>query len=72
MSSTDCSCGRIAVGMTITANRNWNPECAEHGLRSDWYRSPEQVTRRAQADEQLRDLYARARAARQAAREGRS
>lgn len=60
----DCSCGRIAVGMTVTENRNWNPDCATHGLQSAWYRSPQQVQRRAQQETELREMYRRAREAR--------
>lgn len=38
-----CICGRIAVGMTVTDSRNWNPSCPEHGLKSPWYNSEEQI-----------------------------
>lgn len=32
-----CVCGRIRVGMKVTENRNWNPDCPEHGIGSEWY-----------------------------------
>lgn len=50
---TDCTCGRIAVGMTVTETRNWNPE--------------EQQAVRAARRERLTDLWRRAREARRAA-----
>lgn len=65
----NCTCGRIKVGMTVTENRNWNPECAEHGVASDWWKSPEQVEKRRVENERLRELQAQARAARKAVRE---
>lgn len=65
----NCSCGRIAIGLTVTENRNWNPDCVEHGLRSAWYRSDEQVQRRAQQDAKLREMYRAAREARRNAAE---
>jgi len=64
-----CTCGRIKVGSTVTELRNWNPDCAEHGLRSGWYTSDEQVAKRAKDDERLRDLQLRAAEARRKARE---
>lgn len=64
-----CTCGRIAVGMTVTDTRNWNPDCAEHGTASAWWNSDEQQRARATQREHLTDLWRRAREARQAAAE---
>lgn len=59
-----CRCARIMVGMSVTEQRNWNPDCAEHGTSSDWYRSSEQVAARAAQRDRLVDLQRRARDAR--------
>lgn len=38
---SDCTCGRIAIGLEVTdLPRNWNPECPEHGERTDWFKGP--------------------------------
>ena len=66
---TTCSCGRISVGGEATDLRNWHPDCGEHGLASEWYRSPAQVSKREVQNERLRDLQAKASAARRRARE---
>ncbi|GHD70084.1 hypothetical protein GCM10010317_076620 [Streptomyces mirabilis] len=63
----DCTCGRIAVGMTVTDTRNWHPDCAEHGTASVWWNSKEQQAARAARREQLIGLQRRAREARRAA-----
>jgi len=63
-----CTCGRIAVGMTVTEHRNWHPDCPEHGTDSTWWNSPEQQQARAERRERLIELQARAREARRAAR----
>ena len=63
-----CRCSRIAVGLEVTANRNWNPDCPAHGQASEWYRSPEQVERRRRVEAELRASYRAARAARQSRR----
>lgn len=69
-----CSCYPM---MIEGAPPNWNPDCEEHGLRSEWYSSPAQVAKREADSERLRDLQRRAREARnlhharQAAREDR-
>jgi hypothetical protein len=64
----NCICARIKVGGVPTTARNWNPDCPEHGVGTDWYESDEQQLRRAEQDRNLRDLQRRAREARQAAR----
>jgi hypothetical protein len=63
-----CSCGKIRIGMEITEHRNWSPDCPEHGLDSEWYRSPEQVQKREEQNARLLDLQRQAREARQRAR----
>jgi len=62
-----CTCGRIAIGMQVTEQRNWNPDCEEHGVDSDWYNSETQRVKRAAARERTIDLQRRAREAREAA-----
>lgn len=62
-----CACGRISVGMTLTDARNLNPGCEEHGIHSEWYKSPEQVARRRAQNDRLRDLQRQAREARRKA-----
>lgn len=59
-----CSCARIRVGMELTENRNWDPDCPAHGVDSAWWKSPEQVEKRRVLNERLRSLYAAAREAR--------
>lgn len=63
-----CRCARIKVGMTVTDSRNWNPDCPAHGIKSEWYRSDEQVAKRERDRAHLRDLQQRARDARRKAR----
>ena len=43
----------------ITESRNWNPDCEEHGVDSEWWQSPEQVAKREDASRRLRELYAK-------------
>ena len=64
-----CTCGHVRIGGELTGARNWNPDCAVHGLGSHWYRSPEQVAKRAAQNDRLRDLQAQARAARERVKE---
>ncbi len=59
-----CTCGRIAIGMTITENRNWNPDCSEHGTDSAWWSSSEQIAKREAQNQRSRDLQTRAAEAR--------
>lgn len=61
-----CRCSRLRVGRELTEHRNWNPDCPEHGVGTEWYESDEQVAKRQADAERLRDLQARARAARRA------
>lgn len=61
-----CACGHIRIGMVVTENRNWSPDCEVHGLHSGYWKSSEQVEKRRVQSERLRDLQARAAAARKA------
>ena len=63
-----CACGRIRLGLVVTDARNWDPDCSEHGTASAWWNSEEQVERRREDAERLRDLQRRAAEARKAAR----
>lgn len=68
MTSDECTCGRLRVGLTVTEARDWNPDCPKHGTASAWYASPAQRDKRAEASARLRDLQRRAADARKAAR----
>jgi len=63
MNST-CTCSRIKIGTTVSDNKNLNPECPEHGYNSVWYNSSEQVKKREERSQRLRELYDTARKAR--------
>ena len=39
MSRENCTCGRIAVGMQVTENRNWHDDCPAHGVGTEWYKA---------------------------------
>lgn len=52
-----CTCPEVHLnaGNYESVGRNWNPGCPQHGVRSPWYRSPEQVDlRRRQRDSLIR------------------
>ncbi|MDA8314858.1 MAG: hypothetical protein M0010_06735 [Actinomycetota bacterium] len=53
---TACTCARIRIGLEVTKARNWDLDCPEHGMASIWWNSPEQVERRREQNERLRDL----------------
>lgn len=61
-----CTCGRIMLGSEDSGARNWNPDCPEHGVGTDWYNDPERVLKRAQDSARLIELQLRARDARKA------
>lgn len=64
-----CTCANVYLNGSErreTVGKNWNPDCPEHGTESEWWKSPEQVEKRRVQNERLRDLQARARAARAA------
>jgi hypothetical protein len=60
----NCTCGRLAVGLEVTENRNWEPTCPEHGIESVWWNSDEEVAARAARNARLKELYVLAREAR--------
>ena len=66
---TRCTCRRLYVGMHATESREWDYDCPEHGRKSTWWNSAEQVGRRMEQNARLRDLQRQAREAR-AARPG--
>ena len=60
-----CTCGEIRLGREPSGSFNWNPDCHEHGTKSLWWRSPEQVAQRKIDDRRLRITQTKARHARQ-------
>lgn len=68
-----CTCRELHLnsGRRSTGCFEWNPDCAEHGNKSEWWNSPEQVEKRVARDARRRDLQLQAREARRAAREAR-
>jgi len=64
MNST-CTCSRIKIGTTVSDTKNLNPECPLHGTESVWYNDPEQVKKRGERSQRLRELYDTARKARE-------
>jgi hypothetical protein len=73
-SPSPCTCPELMLnsGKGATGVRNWSEACPEHGVDSDWYRSPGQVAKRAADRERLIGLQEQARQARAAAREART
>jgi hypothetical protein len=61
---TDCTCGHIRIGMRASDHCSWSPDCAAHGVASQWYNSAEQVERREQQRIRLKALQMEATAAR--------
>lgn len=59
-----CTCRRIMLKGEDSGSRSLDPDCPVHGENSAWYSSPEQVERRSQRSQRLRDLYQQSRAAR--------
>ena len=64
MNST-CTCAYLKIGTTVSDNKNLNPECPLHGTESVWYNDPEQVKKRGERSQRLRELYDTARKARE-------
>lgn len=60
-----CTCRRIMLRGEDSGSRSLDPVCPEHGEQSTWYNSPEQVERREQRRQRLRDLYTQAKDARE-------
>ena len=49
-----CTCARLSVGLTITNDRDWRPDCPEHGKGTSYYREiflPQQARQNARIDE---------------------
>lgn len=61
-----CRCKPLKIQGELTGQREWNPACPFHGIHTDWYRSAEQMARREAERQALRDLQAKAAAARKA------
>jgi len=61
----NCTCGHIMLGSERTEERNWNPDCPEHGTTSVWWSSPAQVERRRYDSARLRTIQVIARLRRQ-------
>ena len=34
-----CVCGELKIGSELTGAKNWDPECEQHGLVSEWWNS---------------------------------
>jgi hypothetical protein len=62
---TKCTCSHIKIGTTVSDTKNLNPDCPLHGNESVWYNSPEQVKKRGERSQRLRELYDTARKARE-------
>ncbi len=62
---TKCTCSYIQIGTKTSNNKNLNPDCPLHGTDSVWYNSPEQVKKRDERSQRLRELYDAARKARE-------
>ncbi len=63
----ECTCGRIVIGTTVTENRNWNPDCPEHGEKTTWFEGEGGDYLRAQVEKAI-VLQRQAREARKKAR----
>jgi len=58
--SGECGCGRVFLGGMPTGSRNWDAHCPVHGIESTWYNSPEQIAKRQDDQDRLRELQLRA------------
>ena len=54
---TKCTCSYIKIGTKTSNTKNLNPDCPLHGTGSAWYNSPEQVKKRDERSQRLRELY---------------
>jgi len=54
---TECTCKPIMLGTRPSGNLNLDPDCPVHGTESPWYNSPEQVQKRTDRSQRLRDLH---------------
>jgi hypothetical protein len=62
---TKCTCSYIQIGYKTSNTKNLNPDCPLHGTDSVWYNSPEQVKKRDERSQRLRELYDAARKAKE-------
>jgi hypothetical protein len=54
-----CTRSSIKIGTKGDSGvKNLNPDCPQHGYNSPWYNSPEQIKRREERSNRLRELYA--------------
>ena len=63
--TSKCICSHIQIGTKTSNAKNLNPDCPLHGIDSMWYNSPEQVKKREERSQRLRELYDAARKARE-------
>jgi hypothetical protein len=63
--TTKCTCSYIQIGTKTSNTQNLNPDCPLHGTDSVWYNSPEQIKKREERSQRLRELYDTARKARE-------
>lgn len=66
---SECSCPRLALGLRVLEQRNWNPDCCEHGTTSAWWNSTEQRAEREKRRQALTEMQRQARAARERTRD---
>lgn len=64
MTTPNCACGLVGVGLIVAEVRNWDPACPEHGVDSEWWKSDEQVHQRFVRRQESLELQRRARIAR--------
>lgn len=57
----NCICGEIMIGMKKSGHYNLNLDCPIHGLNSDWYNAPDQISKRKDDSKRLIELQALAR-----------
>lgn len=51
-----CACPQIKLGSEVSEERNWHPDCPEHGTESEWYQADAQVAKRELQGTRLRVL----------------
>jgi hypothetical protein len=63
--TSECTCSYLQIGTKPSNAKNLNPDCPLHGKDSAWYNDPEQVKKREERSQRLRELYDAARKARE-------
>lgn len=53
----ECTCPHLALGTKVLEQKNWDPDCEEHGTDSVWYTSEAETQRRLLQNERLRGMY---------------